>query len=69
MPPELLELIKSGGAVIAPIFAILWWMERIEKAALQSKLDHMTERVIVAMQETKSSLQTFSNLLTAPGRK
>jgi hypothetical protein len=67
MPPELMELIKAGGAAIAPIFAVLWWLERQDRTALQGKLDLMTERVIVAMTETKSSLQTFSSLLASPG--
>lgn len=62
-------MVKSGGAAIAPIFAILYWLERTDRLKAQEKLDHMTERVIVAMTETKSSLQTFSNLLVAPGRK
>jgi len=69
MPPELLEMIKAGGAALAPIFGILWWMERQRAQSLQDKLDHMTERVIVAMTETKTSLQAFSDLLLSPRRK
>ena len=69
MPPDLMDMIKAGGAAMAPIFAVLWWLERSDRTALQGKLDHMTERVIVAMTETKATLLAFSNLLVAPGGK
>lgn len=38
LPPELLELIKAGGAALAPIFAFLWWLERDERKDAQKEL-------------------------------
>jgi hypothetical protein len=62
MPPEWLDKIVSGGPAL--IFALLWWFERDERKSVQEELKAITERVVIAMTETKSTLATFGSLLT-----
>jgi hypothetical protein len=68
MPPELIDLVKSGGAALGPIFMLLWWMERDERKSAQSELKAVTEKVIAAMIETKSALGTFGSILNPSNR-
>ena len=49
MPLELIELVKSGGAIVAPVFVYLWWFEREERRAYQTKNEQLSERTITAM--------------------
>jgi len=69
MPPELLAILQTGGIGLVPLLGYIYYLERKERISAQQKLEHMTERVIVAMTETKSSLEKFANLLVSPGRK
>lgn len=69
MPVELINILQAGGIGLVPLLGYMWWLERKDRISAQAKLEHMTERVIVAMTETKTSLQSFANLLSAPGRK
>lgn len=68
MPPDLVHLVTSGGAAIAPVFMILWWLERDERRSAQAELKTVTERVIAAMIETKSALGTFGSILNPNNR-
>lgn len=67
MPLELIELVKSGGAIIAPVFVYLWWYEREERKQFQSKNEQLAERTITAMVEFKGLLQTVVDMFN--GRK
>lgn len=67
MPPELLEWVKSGGAITAPIFMYLWWYEREERKLHQGKNEELAERTITAMVEFKQLLQTVVDIFN--GRK
>lgn len=67
IPPELLELVKSGGAVLAPVFAYLWWYERDERRSCQTKNELLAERTVNAVVEFKSLLQTVVDVFN--GRK
>ena len=67
MPLELIELVKAGGAIIAPVFVYLWWYEREERRGLQEKNELLAERTVTAMVEFKSLLQIVVDVFN--GRK
>ena len=51
--PEFMEYVRAGGAVTAPIFALLWWLERDERKDSQKELKDVSERSVVAISEMK----------------
>ncbi len=63
MPVELIELVKAGGAALAPVFIYLWWYEREERRQLQNKKEMLSERMLTAMLEFKHLLQTIVDML------
>lgn len=67
MPPELIEIIRSGGAAIAPLFAFLWWLERDERKSAQAELKVATEKFTTTMIEAKSFMERLVAILS-PGR-
>jgi len=67
VPLELIEMVKAGGAIIAPVFVYLWWYEREERRSLQEKNELLSERTVTAMVEFKSLLQTVVDIFN--GRK
>ncbi|WP_141688500.1 hypothetical protein [Bradyrhizobium paxllaeri] len=52
--PELMEYIKNAGGLAAPIFAVLYWLERDERKDAQRELREIAEQSAVAMSELKS---------------
>lgn len=67
MPLELIELVKAGGAIMAPVFVYLWWYEREERRAAQGKNEVLAERTITTMADFKNLLQTVVDIFN--GRK
>lgn len=67
MPVEIIELVKAGGAVVAPVFVYLWWYEREERRQYQSKNEQLAERTVTAMVEFKGLLHTIIEMFN--GRK
>lgn len=53
MPDWLEKLVAASPAMI---FAAMWWLERTERKEIM-------ERTLVAMVETKSTLQTLASIL------
>lgn len=51
---ELLEYVRTAGGLAAPIFAVLFWLERDEKKDAQKELLDVTRSSIEAMVEMKS---------------
>lgn len=64
---EVIEWVSKAGAVAAPIFLFLWWDERADRRAGQSKMDAMAERMLVNATEVKLLLQTVIDIFN--GRK
>lgn len=64
MPTELLDLVRSGGAAIAPLFAILWWLERTERQAAQLELRTAIREFVTAMVEAKTALSQMVTILS-----
>jgi hypothetical protein len=67
IPPDIIEWVSKAGAVAAPIFLFLWWDERSERRALNSKVELLSERTVTAMVEFKTLLQTVVDIFN--GRK
>lgn len=67
MPAELIELIKAGGAVVAPIFAILWWMERDERKDAQAELKQIARDQTVATTSLEKTISQWASLFKPPG--
>lgn len=62
MPTELLELIRSGGAALAPFLGLLWWLERGERKELADKLQVLSQENMEAITETKAALRALENI-------
>lgn len=67
MPADLIEWVSKAGAVAAPIFMFLWWDERSDRKAVQTKMEGMAERMLTNSVEVKSLLQTVIDIFN--GRK
>lgn len=67
MPLELIEMVKAGGAILAPVFLYLWWYEREERRSAQEKSELLAERIITSVAEFKALLQTVVDIFN--GRK
>ncbi|WFU42577.1 hypothetical protein QA640_08975 [Bradyrhizobium sp. CB82] len=57
---ELLEYVKTAGGLAAPIFAILFWLERNERQDAQRELKEVAENSVVAMIELKAVVAQLS---------
>ena len=51
---EMLQYVQAAGGLAAPIFAILFWLERGERQDAQKELRQVSEKSIVAMIELKA---------------
>lgn len=61
--PEFLEYAKAGGGLIAPIFVILWWLERDERKDAQAELKAVAKESAAAMIELKTLVQVLAVIL------
>lgn len=57
---ELLEYVKTAGGLAAPLFAILFWLERNERQDAQRELKDVAESSVVAMIELKAVVAQLS---------
>lgn len=65
--PELMEYVKAGGGILAPIFAILFWLERSERQDAQKELRQVSEKSIIAMVELKSLVAQLATIFKTNG--
>lgn len=59
---EILDYVKAGGGVLAPIFAMLWWLERDERKDSQAELKLIAEKSTTAMIELKSLVTVLATI-------
>lgn len=53
--PTLIDAIKGLGIAGGPVFAILWWLERVERKECQATVkDMLTQVLTVTLQATQS---------------
>lgn len=67
MPTELMDLIKAGGAVIAPIFAVLWWLERDERKDAQRELNENARDQTAATVSLEKTISQWASIFRPPG--
>lgn len=63
-PPEIWEVIKTGGWALSPLLFWLWWRSDTERQALQGKYETMAERTIEAMTEVSNAVKTIDRLFS-----
>lgn len=66
--PELLEYVKAGGGVLAPVFAILWWLERNERQDSQTELKQVSEKSVVAITELRALVGQLATIFKPVGQ-
>ena len=64
---ELLEYVKAGGAPLAVVFAILWWMERDERKDAQSELKLLAKDTVTTMTKLESGFGQLSTIVKSTG--
>ena len=65
---DLLAYIKDAGGLAAPLFAILFWLERSERQDAQKELREVAESTVVAMAELKAIVSELSLIFDSPRR-
>jgi hypothetical protein len=59
---ELLEYVKAAGGLAAPIFALLFWLERDERKDAQRELREVTHSSVQAMVELKATIAQLTDI-------
>lgn len=62
LPPDLLDVIKAGGAAIAPFLGFLWWLERQERIREREEHKTVSKDMVTAMVKTESALTTLGDI-------
>lgn len=65
--PELLEYVRAGGAILAPVFAILWWLERDERKDAQAELKLLAKDTVTTMTKLEAGVGQLANIFKANG--
>jgi len=64
---ELLEYVKVGGAPLAAVFCILWWLERDERKDAQKENKQLTRDTLTTMGEMKALLHQVVTIFKPNG--
>ena len=64
---ELLEYVKVGGAPLAVVFAILWWMERDERKDAQSELKLLAKDTVITMTKLEAGVGQLATIFKSSG--
>ncbi|MEH2525881.1 MULTISPECIES: hypothetical protein [unclassified Bradyrhizobium] len=59
---DLLEYVKTAGGLAAPLFAILFWLERNERQDAQKELKDVAENSAAALEELKIVIAQLSTI-------
>lgn len=62
---ELLTLAREGGGYLAPVFVLLWWLERQERLENRKLDEDRAQRRDAALNEVKLAMNSFSAILNA----
>ncbi len=65
---DLLEYVKAAGGVTAPVFAILWWLERGERQDSQTELKQVSEKSVIAITELKALIVQLATIFNPHGK-
>jgi hypothetical protein len=64
---ELLEYVKAGGAPLAVIFAILWWLERDERKDAQAELKLLAKETVTTMTKLEAGVGQLASIFRSSG--
>jgi len=64
---ELLEYVKAGGAPLAVVFAILWWLERDERKDAQSELKLLAKDTVTTMTKLEVGVGQLASIFKSTG--
>jgi hypothetical protein len=64
---DLLEYVKAGGAPLAVIFAILWWLERDERRDAQSELKLLAKDTVTTMTKLEAGVGQLATIFKSNG--
>jgi hypothetical protein len=64
---ELLEYVKAGGAPLAVVFAILWWLERDERKDAQSELKLLAKDTVTTMTKLEVGVGKLASIFKSNG--
>ena len=67
MLEQLVELAKVGGAPLAAVFAILFWLERDERKDAQAENKQLTKDTLTTMAEMKALLHQVVTIFKPNG--
>jgi hypothetical protein len=59
---DFLEYVKAGGAPLALVFAILWWLERDERKDAQSELKLLAKDTVITMTKLESGVGQLATI-------
>lgn len=59
---EFLAYVKTAGGLAAPIFAVLFWLERNERQDAQKELRDVTEHSVAALTEIRALLNQLTTI-------
>ena len=65
---ELLEYVKAGGAPLAVVFAILWWLERDERKDAQAELKLLAKDTVTTLTKLESGVGLLAGIFKSNGR-
>jgi hypothetical protein len=66
---EFLAYVKEAGVLIAPVLAVLYWLERDERKDAQKELRDVSEKSITAMIELKAMISQLSVIFGARNKE
>lgn len=58
--PTLLEAIKGLGIAGGPVFAVLWWLERVERKECQATTKDMLIQVLNTTHQATATVTTIT---------
>jgi hypothetical protein len=62
---ELFRIAHEGGGYLAPVFVLLWWLERQERLENKKIDEERSQRRDSALNEVKLALNSFTSILNA----
>lgn len=62
--PTLFEALKGLGIAGGPVFAILWWLERVERKECQASTRELLIQVLTVTQQATMSVTSVTTAVT-----
>jgi len=64
---DFLEYVKAGGAPLAVVFAVLWWLERDERKDAQSELKLLAKDTVTTMTKLEVGVGQLASIFKSNG--